>query len=72
MPTCTASGIVENGLSRWWTAAATATREVVIAEYSERFHKANGWKRDWLRLEVEREVSRRLKNVKPPSPESLF
>ncbi|MGC1275758.1 MAG: hypothetical protein WBC44_18790 [Planctomycetaceae bacterium] len=63
------TGIVSDGAERW---RAGTIRAEVIPEYAERFHKANGWRRLLLRLEVERVVSRRLRDVMPPSPESLF
>ena len=63
---------LDDGLDRWWQGVEAAVRAAVIAEYEDRLRGPSWLSRLRLALAIEREVERRLKDVDPPSPESLF
>ena len=61
---------VADGFSRAQAAAKPQVRMQVVEEYSERLEAANLWGRFWLRIEINREVKRRLSQV--ARPDSLY
>ena len=63
---------VEDGPDRWWTGAAASIRSEVEAEFADRLRGAGALRRLVIPLEIEREVSRRMRDLEVPSPESLF
>lgn len=66
------SGVVCDGFGRWEAGVKAILRAEVRVEFAERLRLATTFKRLLLRLEIEREVDRRLKDVKRPSDEALF
>jgi hypothetical protein len=64
--------VVCDGYERWWVGASEPIRASVEGEYAAKLRGASLWRRWQLRLEIEREVSRRMQDVPKPSPESLF
>ncbi len=64
--------IVADGHDRWWNGVTAKIRAAVSAEFEERLRAASVFRRLRVRLQIEGEIVRRLEDVKPPSPESLF
>lgn len=65
-------GVVCDGYERWLAGASEPTRAAVEAEYASKRHVASLWQRWQIRLEIEREISRRMRDVPKPSREALF
>ncbi len=64
--------VVCDGYERWWVRASEPIRAAVEAEFAAKLRGASLWQRWQLRLEIEREVSRRMQDVPKPSREALF
>jgi hypothetical protein len=68
----TPQGVVCDGYERWWVGASEPIRAAVEAEFAAKLRCASLWQRWQLRLEIEREVGRRMQDMPKPSPEALF
>lgn len=64
--------VVCDGYERWWTGASEPIRAAVEAQYAAKLSAASIWQRWQLRLQIEREVNRRMRDVPKPSREALF
>ena len=67
-----AQSIVANGRGLWRKGVTAKIRAEVAVEFEGRLRTASMFGRVRLRLEIEREVARRLRDVRPPSDEALF
>ena len=66
MESCRNEHFVEDGQERGEEATAPQIRAAVDAEYADRLASANWYRRLVLRLEMRREIRRRLERVAPP------
>ena len=68
----TSQRVVCDGYQRWLVGTSEPIRVAVETEYAEKLKAASIWQRWQLRIEITREVNRRMKNIPKPSREALF
>ena len=67
-----ASGVVCDGFDRWEAGVKAALRAEVAPDFADRLREASSFRWFLIRLEIEAEVARRMKDVKRPPDEALF